>query len=231
MGDAAPRRLLDEVGHDVESGALGGRVALLPAGSVEYHGPHGPLGADTFIARELAARVGAGRPRAVVLPELAYGPCPEETRGAPGTIDVPDAVARQLVGHVVRGLLRGGAAGVVVVNAHEGNAAPVHAAADDIAGEFPHAFVELVSWWETLPAEETSDLGGFSENGGHGHARALEMSVTEAIAPGRVRPELAGDAVLAREIDGARGARLLELAAERIGARVDELLDRNRAGA
>jgi hypothetical protein len=130
-----------------------------------------------------------------------------------------------------RRLLRGGAAGVVVVNAHEGNAAPVHAAADDIAGEFPHAFVELVSWWETLPAEETSDLGGFSENGGHGHARALEMSVTEAIAPGRVRPELAGDAVLAREIDGARGARLLELAAERIGARVDELLDRNRAGA
>jgi creatinine amidohydrolase/Fe(II)-dependent formamide hydrolase-like protein len=215
--------MLGLAGHDVAAGALQGKVALLPAGSVEYHGAHGPLGTDTFIARELAARAAAGRPRLLVLPEVVYTPCPPETRHAPGTIDVPEPLAGELLAHVLRALFGAGVAGVVAVNAHEGNVAAVHVARDRAVPDFPGAFVELVNWWETLPAGETAVLGGFTDNGGHGHAAALEMSVTEAIAPGSVRPELAEDERLAREIDGGAGARLLALAAERVGARIDEL--------
>lgn len=220
----APRRLLREIGHGVASGSLEGSVALLPAGSVEHHGPHGPLGTDTLIARELAERVASARPRLVVLPELAYMPCPPETRDGAGTIDVPAPVAEELLGHVMRALLRIGCAGVVVLNAHIGNVEAAGRAADAARREFPRAFVAVLSWWETLPAGETAALAGFTENGGHGHAGPLEMSVAEAIAPGLVRPELAGGyPARVAETDAGHGARLLGLAADRLGQAIDEL--------
>jgi creatinine amidohydrolase len=247
----SPSRLLDQLGHDVEEGALRGRVALLPAGSVEYHGPHAPLGTDTFIARALAERVGARRPRLVVLPELAYAPCRVETRRHPGTLALPATLAVALLEALLRSLLAAGFAGVVVLNAHVENVAPATLAADAVTDAFPEAFVSVVSWWETLPAEETRALAGFGENGGHGHGGAVELSVTQAIVPALVHPELAEDLeesgaapsgpvqlvaaphahVAPRgyhgrpsEVDRARGEALLELATERIVAGIDALL-------
>jgi creatinine amidohydrolase len=253
MSQGSPRRLLEHIGRDVDDGALGGAVAVLPAGSVEYHGPHAPLGTDTFIASELARRVCADRPRLVALPELAYTPCPAETRRHPGTLAIAPSVATALLEEIFRGLFGAGFAGVVVVNAHIGNVMPASLAADAVSDDFPDAFVALVSWWETLPADETRALAGFSENGGHGHGGPLEMSVTAAIVPALVRPELAEDlderdalpggalhvigAPRAHvpphgyhgrvsEIDGEHGRRLLDLASERIVASIDALLDR-----
>jgi len=244
-----PARLLDQLGRDVAAGALRGRVGLLPAGSVEWHGPHGPLGTDVFIARALAERVAARRPRLVVLPELAYAPCRLETRRHPGTLAIPDDLAAALLEQLFRGALGAGLAGVVVLNAHVETVGPATQAANAVTDAFPAAFVALVNWWETLPAEETAALGGFGENGGHGHGGAVEMSVAQAIVPDLVRPEAAPDlapaggppagvALLAprhadvpphgyhgrpSEIDPAVGAVLLERAAERIAAALDAL--------
>ncbi len=251
MSQRSPCRLLDQVGRDVDDGALRGRVALLPTGSVEYHGPHAPLGTDTFIARELAERVGTRRPRLVVLPELSYAPCRVETRRHPGTLAIAPSVVVALVEELFRSLFRSGFAGVVVLNAHVENAAPVRLAAEAVSEEFPEAFVALVDWWETLPADETRDLAGFSENGGHGHGAAVELSVTQAIVPDLVRPELAEDVEESggppggavelvapphahvpphgyhgrpSEIDREHGSLLLDLAADRVVASLDALL-------
>ena len=256
MRDHPPTRLTDQVGRDVDDGALRGRVALLPAGSVEYHGPHGPLGTDVLIARALADRVGARRPALVVLPELAYAPCRLETRRHPGTIAIRPSVAAALIEDLLRSLFAAGLAGVVVLNAHVEHAACVELAADAVTDAFPAAFVAIVDWWATLPAEETQALAGFAEHGGHGHGGAVELSVTAAIAPGRVRPAAAADLdepptlaagalrVVApphthvpphgyhghpSEIDAAHGAALLELATERIVAAVDALVAQLRA--
>jgi creatinine amidohydrolase len=217
--------LLEQIGRDVDSGVLAGRVALLPMGSVEYHGPHGPLGTDTFIARELAERVRARRPALVVLPELAYTSCPIDTRRHPGTLGIPPGVTAALLEQLLRGLFTTGFAGVVVINAHIGNVGPLTFAADAVGEDFPEAFVTLLSWWETLPADETQALAGFSENGGHGHGGPLELSVTQAIVPDLVRPELAGEGT-AREIDREHGRVLLDLATDRIVASIDGLLGR-----
>jgi creatinine amidohydrolase len=251
MSQSPPARLVEHVGHDVDQGALGGRVGVLPAGSVEYHGPHAPLGTDTFIARELAERLAARRPRLLVLPELAYMPCPAETRRHRGTIAISPTTATALLEQLFRSLFTAGLAGIVVVNAHIGNVAALTLAADAIDEEFPEAFVALVNWWETLPADETSALAGFTE-GGHGHGGAVEMSVTQAIVPDLVRPELAEDVgppagppgavhLLATpdallgphgyhgrvsEIDRIHGARLLDLATDRIATSIDALLER-----
>jgi len=246
-----PSRLLDQLGQDVDAGALRGRVALLPMGSVEYHGPHAPLGTDLFIARELAERVGARRPRLVVLPELAYAPCRVETRRHAGTLAIAPGVATALLEELFRTLLSAGFHGIVVLNAHVENESSATLAADAVTDRFPEAFVAVVNWWEMLPADETAALGGFGENGGHGHGAAVELSVTQAIVPELVRPELADDVPetdappgrglqvvappharvpphgyhgRASEIDRGHGAALLDLAAERIVAAVDALL-------
>jgi creatinine amidohydrolase len=203
-----PSRLVDAVGADVDQGWLQGRVGLLPAGSVEYHGPHGPLGTDVFIARELAERVGARRPQLVVLPELAYTPCDVETRRHAGTVAISPKVAIALLEELFRSLLAAGLAGIVVLNAHVGNVAPASVAADSVTDAFPAAFIALLNWWELLPADETRALAGFSENGGHGHGAAVEMSVAAAVAPGLVRPALAQD-VDERPPPAGSGLRLL----------------------
>jgi creatinine amidohydrolase len=251
MSEEVRSRLLDQVGRDVDDGALRGRIGLLPAGSVEYHGPHAPVGTDVFIARELAERVGARRHRLVVLPELAYAPCRIETRRHAGTLAIAPTVAIALLEELFRGLFIAGFAGVVVLNAHVEYAAPVSLAADALTDDFPEAFVALVNWWETLPADETRALAGFSENGGHGHGAALEMSVTKAIVDDLVRPELAQDVDEDRgppatlhlaaaphdsipsggyhgrpsEIDREHGRTLLNLATDRIVAAIDALLE------
>jgi creatinine amidohydrolase len=209
------RSLLGVTGRDARAGALAGRVALLPGGSVEYHGPHAPLGTDTFIASELAARAAAQRPRLIVLPELTYTPCPAETRDAAGTIPVASRLAAELLEQIFRRLLRAGVTGVVLMNAHEGNIEPAQAAADAVTQEFPAAPVTVLNWWETLPADESARIAGFSDNGGHGHAGPLELSVTKAIVPELVEP--------AGEIDGQKGRVLLELACERLVASIDPL--------
>lgn len=251
MSDRPPSRLLDQLGNDVDTGTLVGRVALLPAGSVEYHGPHAPLGTDVLIARGLAERVGARRPGLVVLPEVAYAPCRVETRRRAGTIAIEPSVAIALLEQLFRSLFAAGFAGVVVLNAHVENVTTASLAADAVTDDFPEAFVAVVNWWETLPADETRALAGFTENGGHGHGGAVELSVAQAIAPGLVRPELAedveerggppGDAVRliapphghvppdgyhgrASEIDREHGEVLLDLATDRVIASIDGLL-------
>jgi creatinine amidohydrolase len=251
MSDGGPSRLCDQLGRDVEEGALRGRVAVLPTGSIEYHGPHAPLGTDLLIARALAERVGARRARLVVLPEVAYAPCRLETRRHAGTIAIAPATAIALLEQVFRSVFADGLAGVVVLNAHVENVTPASLAADAVSEGFPDAFVAVINWWEMLPPDETSAVAGFSENGGHGHGAALELSVAQAVEPGLVRPELAG-AVEERggpparalrlvapphawipphgyhgrpsEIDRDKGALLLDLATDRIVESIDALL-------
>lgn len=251
MTAPAEPHLLDALGRTVDEGGFRGRVGLLPLGSVEYHGPHSPLGTDVFIARELAGRIARARPELLLLPELAYTACPVETREYPGTISIEPSLAAKLLEGIFRSLFRSGLAGVVVVNAHSGNVTPLALAGDGVGDDFPDAFVAAVNWWETVPGEETGPLGNFSQDGGHGHGGPVEMSVTAAIRPDLVRPEWANDVDVVekracdalrvvsdprrfvdfpgyhgrvREIDAGTGARLLELAATRIVASIDDLL-------
>lgn len=61
-------------------------VLLLPFGQTEQHGPHLPVGCDTFIAEEsaeAAARACAGGPEVLVLPSVPYGYNPKSLQEWP----------------------------------------------------------------------------------------------------------------------------------------------------
>ncbi len=47
-------------------------VVILPIGSTEQHGPHLPLGVDTYIAKDIS-EIFAKKCGAIVAPALAYG--------------------------------------------------------------------------------------------------------------------------------------------------------------
>src|SRR5438477_13146180 len=82
-------------------------VAILPAGAVEAHGPHLPLGTDVIIA-EAMARAGAERLSArglevVMLPALTFAPAPFAAAFA-GTVHAPPEATTMIATAVARSM-------------------------------------------------------------------------------------------------------------------------------
>jgi creatinine amidohydrolase len=159
-------------------------LAILPTGSVEYHGPHGTLGTDLFLADVIAKRVADGLD-ALLLPTVPFAHCPPPTRVYRGTLSVSEETMAHYLEDVIGSVFGLGLRGVMVLNAHDGNIRPVQSAGDRLAERYPNNYLLLVSWWEALPDEEVLKLG-YTQNRGHGHGGPLEISAGDAARPGTV---------------------------------------------
>jgi creatinine amidohydrolase len=173
-------------------------LAILPFGSVEYHGPHAPLGTDSFIAAKLAERTSA-RLNTILCPLIAYTTCPVTTRGNPGTISIDAEVMAAYIEAIFRGLFLHGVKGLLAINAHDGNIDTIRRAVDRLGFDFPDRSILLINWWQTLPTSLVESLGLFSQGGGHGHGGPLETSAAWAVQPDSV------DLSKAPDIDVASG--------------------------
>ncbi len=174
--------VLNATGFRAKEQLRGASLGILPMGSIEFHGPHAPLGTDSIIATAIAERV-AKRLGGVLFPLIAYSHCPSATKGYPGTVSVRTDAMIEYLTEVFRGILAAGVKGILVLNAHDGNIEVVKAAGEVIADEFLDRFVLLINWWQTLPESFVNSLGFFSQSGGHGHGGPLETSVVQAIKP------------------------------------------------
>lgn len=174
--------VLNVTGFRAKEQLRGASLGILPMGSIEFHGPHAPLGTDSIIATALAERV-AKRLGGVLFPLIAYSHCPSATKGYPGTVSVRTETMIEYLTEVFRGILATDVKGILVLNAHDGNIEVVKAAGEVTADEFPDRFVLLINWWQTLPESFVNSLGFFSQSGGHGHGGPLETSVVQAIKP------------------------------------------------
>ncbi|MCG7845308.1 MAG: creatininase family protein [Methanomassiliicoccales archaeon] len=105
-------------------------IVFLPIGAIEAHGPHLPLGTDTyqpeFVVNAVCERVGG-----LVAPTINYGQH-SSTRNFPGTIDISFDTLRSLVIDVLGAFQRNGIKNVVVVSGHLGS---VHRSAIKLACE------------------------------------------------------------------------------------------------
>jgi len=157
--------------------AAGPVVALVPVGSVEPHGPHLPLGTDTWIsevaADRAAERLRAGGLCAYTAPSVPYGvTCFAE--GFAGAVSVPAEVLTPFLRAVVDGYLSAGFAHVCLVNNH---LEPAHDAAVRAAVSGLRASVACPlsrRWGRTLSDEFKS---------GACHAGEYETSLMLAAAP------------------------------------------------
>jgi mycofactocin precursor peptide peptidase len=153
---------------ELASPALNGTRSLLalPVGSCEQHGPHLPLGTDTFVATELAQRLAERTSGIVVAPPVGISASGEHA-GFPGTLSIGTEVTAAVLVEIARSAAW--AIGMVIVNGHGGNAEAVARAVTTIRAEGRN----VVAWWPRTPD-------------GDAHAGRTETSLMLAIEPGLV---------------------------------------------
>lgn len=151
--------------------------AVLPVGSIEYHGPGAPFGTDTTLAAGFAERL-AGARDCLVFPAVSYSFVPRLTlQHGPGVNVSPD-VFLAYMSEVLRGIVATGVSRLLVINGHSENQYALRLAAETVTSEVPVASILVCNWWKLAPA------GLFPENDGHGHGGPLEISTTAALSSG-----------------------------------------------
>jgi creatinine amidohydrolase len=166
------------------------RVAIVPLGATEQHGPHLPFATDTLVADALAARLAARLDDAIALPPLPVG-CSSEHMAFPGTLDVTPATLVAVLGDVLRSLARHGVAEAFVFSAHGGNVATLRDALPALAAVAPSLLVRAATDLDAVTARlhaEAARFGVAAEAAGH-HAGEVETSIVLALRPELVRAD------------------------------------------
>lgn len=154
--------------------------AVLPVGSLEFHGDHAPFGTDTTLAEGFAAAV-AERRDCLVLPAIAYAFVPPLTRDHGPGLSVPPDVFLAYLTAVLEGAAVAGIRRMLVLNGHSENQYALRLAAEEACARRRDLSVLLVNWWHWVEAgPESAPVRAFGAGGGHGHGGPLEISVTAA---------------------------------------------------
>lgn len=187
------KRFEEVCGFEVQQAVAEHPLAILPLGSLEFHGPHNPLGSDSIIILGIAERV-ALRSNALLFPPVTFTQCPAHTAHFQGTISIRPEVMTTYFAEILRNILHLGFRKVFILNGHDGNIGPGRGAIAEVANENKDAALLLASWWEFLPSDLMKSLGMFHQgNGGHGHGGPLETSAVAAFRPELVHTEKARD--------------------------------------
>ncbi len=170
-----------------------GALAILPAGSLEQHGPHLPVITDTASASAAAiaaARLVANDTPVAVLPGLWLG-LSEHHLPFGGTISVDYAAYRAILESVVRSLRAIGFARLLIVNGHGGNIDPLAVACRELAVAWDMPIVATTPWF--MAREKLAPI--FEVDSGAKHACEGETSVMMAIAGDIVKKDKLDEAM------------------------------------
>lgn len=188
-----PKRFEEIVGFEVDDIASRYPLAIVPLGSLEFHGPHNPIGSDSIIISGIADRV-AKRTNALLFPTINFSQCPAHTAHFRGTISIRPEVMTMYFADVLRNVLHLGFHRVFILNGHDGNIGPGRGAIAEVAGEANDSQLLFASWWEFLSGEMMKSMGMFQQaNGGHGHGGPLETSAVASFRPDLIHLEKARD--------------------------------------
>lgn len=164
------------------------RVALLPVGSFEQHGPFLPLATDTVIACTVAEEIAERHP-VRVLPPVTIS-CSHEHAGWPGTVSISAATLYAVVRDVAESLRKAGVPKLVLVSGHGGNYV-LGNVVQESAGAM--ALFPGIDEWEDARAAAGMTTSGISDM----HAGELETSILLHAHPELVRPGYEGSDHLA----------------------------------
>lgn len=161
-------------------------TVIVPFGSMEEHGPHLPLGTDTFHAREVAERAARLYPM-LIAPPIYFGLC-RSTSEHPGTISISGNTLKYLALDIGREMYRQGLRQVVLLTGHAGGThiAALVEAGEQLLRELPEIRVAVVNVLELL-REALKETLGLVATAGDGHAGEVETAIMQAINPRLVK--------------------------------------------
>ncbi|MBO8165541.1 MAG: creatininase family protein [Brevibacillus sp.] len=182
-------------GRQLDAAVKEANYAVLPLGSLEYHGPHSPFGTDQILAEGFADLLDpSGKP--LIYPVVPYAPCPGKTSDYTGTISVRPEVYIAYLTDVVEGICRLGLRNIVLLNAHDANMGPSRTVAEAVTGRYKDASFLLINWWQMAAVSFCEEQGLFQGTAGRGHGGPYEMSAVKAF-----RPELVAVTAEDEELD------------------------------
>lgn len=165
------------------------KVAVLPIGSIEQHGPHLPICTDSTICWEICQRaLQQASDVALLLPIVYYGYSPHHL-DFPGSIAIQGNNFVNYLVDIATSLSRHGFKRILIVNGHGGNIPWAHAAALDITMS-TNSICAMCSWWTLV----TSTLQSIRESdfpGGMSHSCEAETSALLYLRPDLVQMEKA----------------------------------------
>jgi creatinine amidohydrolase len=162
-------------------------IAVLPLAAVEQHGPHLPLGVDSFIADAYLARV-----RKILPDELPVTFLPVQRVGVsvehlayPGTLTLSAATAIAAWTELGDSLARAGLRKLVLVTSHGGNVSAMELVARDL--RVRHDMLAVTVGWHRFGYPDTTFSGEEKKHGIHGGD--VETSLMLAAMPDTVRAD------------------------------------------
>ena len=174
---------------EINEAAAAGKVALLPAATLEDHGLHLPVDTDVVIAEAVCHRTAElAADDVVLLPCVTFGYSPHHIDG-PGTLTIRWDTFIDYVRQITNSLAYHGFYKILIVNAHGSNRPVLEIAARLTIVENPDVQCGMLSWWDLKSVKQA--VASFRESEWTGHACELETSVYLAVDPDRVRMDLA----------------------------------------
>ena len=187
--------------EDLRAKAAGDAIVILPVASMEQHGPHLPVGVDTYLCEAVCkagAELAIKDAPAVVAPTLWCGMAEHHMAyGGTFTFDIPTYRAVLLA--FLKSIERHGFKRVFIINGHGGNIAALNAFLPDFARK-TRLKVLATTYFEL----SSSDLAPFLEDQKRvHHACEVETSMMMVVAPATVKRDRLSEAygMLGMDID------------------------------
>jgi creatinine amidohydrolase len=173
---AAKYRYEEFTWPEIKEAVADNRVAVLPVGTIEQHGPHLPLLTDVITATEMSRRaVERIATEAVLLPSVYYA-FNEHHLDFPGTIAVAGDTFINYVSDIGKSLAHHGFRKILLVNGHGSNVPFLDIAARNITNHSA-AICAMVPWWSLVPKTLLAEVRESEFPGGMAHGCELETSV------------------------------------------------------
>lgn len=174
--------LQNMTGKQVEERLQTNDLIIVPIGSTEAHGPHGPSGEDTFLVTRMAEQVALQTGCTVAQP-MWYGSHPFHHLGMPGTVVVPEETFIAYIRAIIAGLWNTGFRKQILLNGHgQDYAIPVAMHQFGKKYQVP-ALILNVNWWFTIKPHIRDKAHGGPFDTPFVHADECEQSFSLALFP------------------------------------------------